>query len=373
MASMGNKDFNDLDDLGRMLERKGTDVARQVGDAISKVDFAGISSSIERAAKSAARELGLMSHAPSPYVICDQSLKKHSTGNYVGAFFLGYIGLSMLPASCTAMGDAGLPGFVPMIALSALFLRMGWKQLVKARGSRQLSDAVTRVSGALGGAQSISLSELAVRVEMSMDRLRPQLQAAIAKGLIPEGHLSSPLGTETLYLTDAAYREACRQRELQPQPQEPAQGELPADAREALDVFASFATGIQQVRLRIVDDGVRSSLDGIVLRVRGLSSYLASHPACAPQLRRVVSYYLPQTTKLAESFAQLEESGSAGGNVATIKDELREALDMVDDGLTKALDNLLAEQSWDIAGDIKVMRTMLEQDGLAEGDDTLRP
>ena len=53
--------------------------------------------------------------------------------------------------------------------------------------------------------------------------------------------------------------------------------------------------------------------------------------------------------------------------------ELAQTLQMVDEGLSRTLDNLLQEQSMDLTGDLKVMRTMLEQDGLTSTGDELRP
>ena len=121
------------------------------------------------------------------------------------------------------------------------------------------------------------------------------------------------------------------------------------------------------------DESARGSMDGIARRAGLIASYVEAHPELAGQLGRAVGYYLPQTAKLVASYLELERSGAEGERAREVTGELREALRMVDDGFARLQEELIEDQSIDLAGDIQVMRTMLTQDGLTKDADELRP
>ncbi|WP_062531783.1 5-bromo-4-chloroindolyl phosphate hydrolysis family protein [Olsenella sp. DNF00959] len=375
--------------------RQGTDVARQVGDVLnreipaaaekagelmSKVDFDGIASSIERAAAAVAAQLGMAEVDSSPYVVCRHGDEKVRAKDLIGGIILGYLAIMMIVPTIMMAFD-GLVSFLVGLAVLVGLGTGAVKSFAKGARRRKIARLCLALSKAVGDETSMRLRDLGGRVELTVKELQPLLQEAISRGLIPQGHIASLGDGTTLYLTDGSYKRARKEWNRRKESQKGSQGEkaksvddgLTPEIRELLGVFSDFGRMVEESRARIVDEGLRSSLESIVVRTQQLSSYLRSHPECASQLRRVANYYLPQTSKLAASYAELEQSGSGGAGVESVRAELAQTLQMVDEGLSRTLDNLLQEQSMDLTGDLKVMRTMLEQDGLTSTGDELRP
>lgn len=379
--------------------RQGTDAARQVGDALneeiphavekvgelmSKVDFEGISTSIERVAKNVATQLGMVGEDPSPYVVCRRGDEKVHAKDLIGGIVLGYLAVMMVAPTIFMAFDGPISLLVGLSVIGGLAAG-SIKSFGKGARRRKIARLCISLSKAVGTETSVRLKDLGGKVELTVKELRPLLQEAIERGLIPQGHIASLGEGATLYLTDASYKDARKEQGRKGAGQGKGAGSgtsgkgarqvddgLGDELRELLGVFSSFSHSVEESRSRIADEGLRSSLESILRRAQLISSYLRSHPECASQLRRVASYYLPQTSKLASSYAELEQSGSSGAGVESVRAELSETLQMVDEGLSRTLDGLLQEQSMDLTGDLKVMKTMLEQDGLTSTGDELR-
>ena len=90
-------------------------------------------------------------------------------------------------------------------------------------------------------------------------------------------------------------------------------------------------------------------------------------PEKKPQIRKFLQYYLPTTQKLLEAYVQ---SGAQPVQAPSMQ-EAREDIEQVLDTLTKAyerqLDGLFAEEALDIVTDVRVLETMLSNDGLTVG------
>ena len=90
-------------------------------------------------------------------------------------------------------------------------------------------------------------------------------------------------------------------------------------------------------------------------------------PEKKPQIRKFLQYYLPTTQKLLEAYVQ---SGAQPVQAPSMQED-REDIEQVLDTLTKAyerqLDGLFAEEALDIVTDVRVLETMLSNDGLTVG------
>lgn len=89
-----------------------------------------------------------------------------------------------------------------------------------------------------------------------------------------------------------------------------------------------------------------------------------SNPEKEKNIRRFMSYYLPQTQKLMRSYAVLERQGIATSNIASTKDRIGKILDNLIVGYEQQLDKMFDADAMDISSDIDVLETMLKQDGL---------
>ena len=105
---------------------------------------------------------------------------------------------------------------------------------------------------------------------------------------------------------------------------------------------------------------LESTMDRIVEQVR-------QNPSSAPELRKLMSYYLPTTVKLLKAYKELDKQTVSGENITNTKQEIEDALDTINDAFENLLDSLFQNMAWDVSSDISVMQTMFAQDGLTPG------
>ena len=89
-------------------------------------------------------------------------------------------------------------------------------------------------------------------------------------------------------------------------------------------------------------------------------------PAKEKDLRKLMNYYLPTTTKLLNAYADLNEQPEAGDNIRETKRQIEGSMDVINDAFEKLLDDLFETQAWDLSSDLNVMKNMMVQDGLTE-------
>ena len=102
---------------------------------------------------------------------------------------------------------------------------------------------------------------------------------------------------------------------------------------------------------------VRETLKKIAEAVQG-------DPDDVKQCRRLINYYLPTVSKLAEKYIYLSDKGSGEKNVTDTLASIEGAFRSIDDMLKKQLDALFANDALDIETDITVLEAMLQNDKL---------
>lgn len=95
---------------------------------------------------------------------------------------------------------------------------------------------------------------------------------------------------------------------------------------------------------------------------------MQKEPELAPDLHKMLNYYLPTTQKLLEAYRDLDRQNLELENISRTKKEIEESVDTINMAFEKFLDELFREKAWDIQTDISVLHTMLKQDGYLNGD-----
>ena len=145
--------------------------------------------------------------------------------------------------------------------------------------------------------------------------------------------------------------------------------EKPTEApEEPLREDARAEQVLQRIRADndLIDDAVISQkIDRIELLTGEIFRYLAKHPEREGELRTFMDYYLPQTLKILETYANLEAQGVETENIRKAKEQIGGMLDQLIDSYERQLDKLFHSDVLDISADIEVMRQMLRSDGLS--------
>ena len=124
---------------------------------------------------------------------------------------------------------------------------------------------------------------------------------------------------------------------------------------------------LQKIRLSndaLPEQNISEKLDRLENTCRKIFHYVELHPNKLPQIRKLMSYYLPMTLKLVETYEQLEKHQMTTASVEESKAEIHSALDNINLAFENLFDRLLENDRMDLSADISVLETMLAQEGL---------
>lgn len=96
--------------------------------------------------------------------------------------------------------------------------------------------------------------------------------------------------------------------------------------------------------------------------------HVRKHPEKREKLSRFEQFYLPTTTHLLERYSELEKQPHPGENITSALGKIDDAIDTVDTGFKKQLDQLFSADAVDISADVRVMEQLFAKDGLQEDD-----
>ncbi len=116
-------------------------------------------------------------------------------------------------------------------------------------------------------------------------------------------------------------------------------------------------------RLKELDELVRKMLQTVV-----------EHPDETSRLRKFISYYLPTTLKLLQSYRTMKVRGVSYSEMTATRDHLIQALDKILQAAQKQLDAMYKDDMLDMSADMDVLEQMLKRDGYMESalDEALR-
>ena len=140
---------------------------------------------------------------------------------------------------------------------------------------------------------------------------------------------------------------------------------LPDDVKTILEEGNDYLNKIRYYNDLIPDTETMSDkLYTLEATVLSIFKRLKEEPKVASDLRRFMSYYLPTTEKLLQSYVDLRKQSQSIENIANSQKEIEEATDVINDAFVKFLNQLFESTSWDISADITVLKTQMKQDAL---------
>ena len=223
----------------------------------------------------------------------------------------------------------------------------------------------------LGNQMYIPVRAFADRTRKSIPSVNRDLKKMIELGYFYEAHLDEENGY--LILSHKSYEEyrknqenyQARQKILQQQ-QKAAQ--LSAECQKLIDEGQNYIKHIHMSNDLIADRVLTEKLNKMEQVVTRIFDEVRVHPEVAPELQKMMNYYLPTTSKLLDAYRDLDSQPIAGTNINSTKREIESAIDTLNVAFEKLLDSLFADRAWDISSDISVLNTMLAQEGLTTSD-----
>ncbi len=316
----------------------------------------------------------------------------HLSGSYKG---LG----QMIAGIVLAVNFAGL--CIVFLALSRLFNLFGLGYLVcmillavsvvfAVRGYRTFarSKRQKRYVKLIGERTECSFQELADGTGKSVQYVKKDLRRMIQDGMFA-GEVYLDEAGERLILGQKAYQEYQRSKEEQASRRQEGEKKKKesADTKQAhsagsesqkepfskeeeqiLKEGRDFLTHIRECNEAIGDEAMSGKLSRLEDVVAKIFRQVAANPESAPDLHKMMEYYLPITRKLVDAYLSLDAQKVEGRNITGTKREIEESLDTINTAFENLLDSFFEETAWDISSDISVLHTMMAQDGLMKKD-----
>ncbi len=238
-----------------------------------------------------------------------------------------------------------------LVPLLALFLA-GIALLGMAGSRKRKMKKFRRYLSMIGNQEEISIPGLAKAMGASQKRTMQDLEEMLERDYFEHGYVDA--ARNLLVLKEGGIRE-------EPVPQPEVQ-DTSDDKTES--VADSTLKHIRAINDDIDNPELSRKIDRIEELTAKIFRLLEARPEKAGELKSFMNYYLPQTLKILENYAKLEEQDVEGENIRETKQKIEDMMDKIVDGYETQLDKLFADDALDISADLKVMETMLEKDGL---------
>lgn len=245
-----------------------------------------------------------------------------------------------------------------------------------------VSDTTTRATGTANPYSSTMRYSAAPHVETEADRTRAAKKAAReAKKAARQAAKTKKAREEAMKAQAEIDRIAAEEKAMK----EAAEAEKKAkqSLAERYNVHKRTYTGDSAIdkmiddeemaiaEMRRLDDAIEDAkvseqivhLEDVTTKI---VSYVIEHPAKRNQVRRFFSYYLPTSIKLLNAYDRMDEAGISGMNIDGTKGKVEEMMDTALEAFDKQLDALYADEALDVSTEIKVMESLLSQEGLKD-------
>lgn len=161
--------------------------------------------------------------------------------------------------------------------------------------------------------------------------------------------------------------------EEEPKPAEAPKDEKPArtgdpEADRLILEGEKYLQELAMADIRIDNESVSASIRRMEVACCSIFAYIEENPAKAGQIRKFISYYLPTTMKLLNTYDRLTRQGVQGENISSTMFDIEAMMQTIATAFEKQLDNLFENEALDISTDISVLETMLQQEGLTEDE-----
>ena len=318
------------------------------------------------------------------------SIKMKKVGNVsnvpyqvFGGIGLGITGLVTL-ARLITLEYTTLPGWITNLLFLFGFygmirLGIGQKRRLK-RAERYLQLCDYRVYG--------QIENLAKGIGKSRNYVVKDLQKMLELGIFPEGHLDEQ--KTCFMLNDIVYKQYLeaegnrRIRELESrkvleeknvsQPQEaPPAPEVSREQESELNTMV--AEGMEYIRkLRELNDRIPGEIISAKLfclenLLKDIFESVKQYPEQMNRMHKLMSYYLPTTLKLVESYEAFDKVSSPGPDILKAKGEIENTLDTINQAFRELLNTLFQATVFDVTTDAQVLKTMLAKEGLTRDMD----
>lgn len=209
----------------------------------------------------------------------------------------------------------------------------------------------------MGEREAVSVAELSRVLGYSERTVEKDLQKMLDKGYFGgRAYLNMELG----YLFRSSEADIAWKK------QQEAKAAVPKEAEEG---YSGILRSIRRANDRIADPSLSAKIDRLEEITAKIFREVEAHPEKQSRISTFLTYYLPTTQKLLDSYADFESAGVEGENLRQAKSRIEDTMDSIIRGFEHQLDALYRADAMDVDSDIRVMETMLRRDTATVEDD----
>lgn len=135
-----------------------------------------------------------------------------------------------------------------------------------------------------------------------------------------------------------------------------------------IEAGEKYIEEIKYANIYIQEENMTAKLNKLEGILREIFKTIRKNPEKVAGVRKVINHYLPITSKLVNSYKDLNNQSIVGENIKKAKTEIEESIDLINNAFERLLDDLFEEVAMDISSDISVLKTLFAQEGLTEED-----
>ncbi len=236
----------------------------------------------------------------------------------------------------------------------------------KGAGLNGRNSRFRRYVRTIGDRGYCKIEDLAGAIGKRSSYVRKDLQDMLRKGYFLQGHMDS---TQTTLIVDQETYRQYEEAEQARARREAEAAECPDEVRTILSEGEAYIAHIRECNDAIPGEEISAKLDQLENVMRRIFDQVKKDPDSAQELHKLMTYYLPTTTKLIDAYRDLDGQPEYGENIANTKKEIESTLDTINEAFENLFDSLFEDTAWDISSDISAMKVMLQQEGLTNQED----
>ena len=242
-------------------------------------------------------------------------------------------------------------------ALGALF--GGGCLLASGILTRRALQRYTAYLAIIGPNEAMEIETIAKKVGVKRSQAEKDLQKMIEKGYFGDSaYINKELGY--IFMSSRADEELTKAREAaMKKTREASKKEAVKQNAEAYD---QILAKIRDVNDRIPDEAMTEKINQIESITQEIFRAVEQEPEKRGKIDRFMSYFLPTTLKLLESYANLEKTNINGKNINQSMRSIEIAMDTVVDGFKHQLDELYKSDAVSIETEIDVLTKMINRE-----------
>ena len=212
------------------------------------------------------------------------------------------------------------------------------------------------------------IRDLAETVEINVRTVVKDLNKAVEKKLIPQGHFGRKnlifMVNDKTYGQYSAHKAAYDRYFKKRIEERDRMRSRDSTIKDMLEEGQQYKEKIQDCNDLIKDRDISKKLDRMERIIEAIFHEVEINPSQASKLGVFMNYYLPTTEKLLESYLDMGEKRVKGKAVKKALADINCALDSINDAFEGLLERFYEEQELDVASDISAMETIMKQEGL---------